>query len=138
MVSADNAHAVHPNHPELSDQLNQVFMNKGIVVKFNAAQSYTTDGLSYGIFNEICKKANVPTQTFTNRADLRGGGTLGNISASHVSLLSVDIGLAQLAMHSCYETAGAKDIDYMIDALKEFYSTSIRIKQNEVILKRGN
>lgn len=138
MVSADNAHAVHPNHPELSDQLNQVFMNKGIVVKFNAAQSYTTDGLSYGIFNEICKKANVPTQTFTNRADLRGGGTLGNISASHVSLLSVDIGLAQLAMHSCYETAGVKDIDYMIDALKEFYSTSIRIKQNEVILKRGN
>jgi aspartyl aminopeptidase len=134
MVSADNAHAVHPNHPEVSDALNQVFMNQGIVVKFNAAQSYTTDGLSCALFKEICKKANVPVQVFTNRADLRGGGTLGNISASHISILSVDIGLAQLAMHSCYETAGVKDVQYMVDALKEFYSTSIRIKNDSIKL----
>jgi aspartyl aminopeptidase len=135
MVSADNAHAVHPNHPEYSDALNSVYMNKGVVIKFNAAQSYTTDGLSCALFKEICAKANVPTQTFTNRADLRGGGTLGNISSTHVSLLSVDIGLAQLAMHSCYETAGVDDIKYMGEALKAFYSTSIRIDNDKILLK---
>jgi aspartyl aminopeptidase len=110
-------------------------MNKGIVIKYNAAQSYTTDGLSAALFKEICAKAKVPTQNFTNRADLRGGGTLGNISSAHVSLLSVDIGLAQLAMHSCYETAGVDDVKYMIDALKEFYSTSIRIDSSSITLE---
>lgn len=134
LVSADNAHAVHPNHPEIFDALNSTFMNKGVVIKFNAAQSYTTDGLSSALFKEICAKAKVPTQTFTNRADLRGGGTLGNISSAHVSILSVDIGLAQLAMHSCYETAGVDDIKYMAEALKEFYSTSIRIEPDSITL----
>ena len=136
LVSADNAHAVHPNHPEVSDGLNKVYMNKGIVIKFNASQSYTTDGISYGVFNQICKKVNVPTQLFTNRADLRGGGTLGNISCSHVSIMSVDIGLPQLAMHSSYETAGVEDVDHMINAMIEYYSTSIKINKDEILLNK--
>lgn len=134
LVSADNAHAIHPNHPEYSDGLNYPEMNKGIVIKFNAAQSYTSDGISCGIFKTICERANVPTQFFTNRADLRGGGTLGNLSCAHVSIMSVDIGLAQLAMHSSYECAGSKDINYMIDGLKEFYQTDITVDGNEIKL----
>lgn len=136
LVSSDNAHAVHPNHPELSDGLNRVYMNEGIVIKHNAAQSYTTDGLSCAIFKKICSKAGVPVQHFTNRADLRGGGTLGNISTSQVSIMSVDIGLAQLAMHSCYELAGTKDVDYMIKGIEEFYNTIISLDENgNVLLK---
>lgn len=123
MLSADNAHAVHPNHPELSDPTNRVYMNKGIVIKFNAAQSYTSDSLSAAIFMDLCNRAGVPYQTFTNRSDLRGGGTLGNISAANVSLSTVDIGLAQLAMHSAYEVAGQKDIEYMIKAMRELYNS---------------
>ena len=125
MLSADNAHAVHPNHPEYSDPVNQTQMNGGIVVKFNANQKYTTDGVSEAVFHQICQKANVPVQHYANRSDLPGGGTLGNISGSHVSINTLDIGLAQLAMHSCYETAGTKDIDYMIDGMKAFYETDI-------------
>ena len=125
MLSADNAHAVHPNHPEYSDGQNHAFMNEGIVIKYNASQRYTTDGVSEAVFRHICQRAGVPTQVFANRSDLAGGGTLGNISASHVSISTVDIGLAQLAMHSCYETAGVKDIDYMINGMKAFYETDI-------------
>jgi len=125
MLSADNAHAVHPNHPEYSDPVNQTQMNGGIVVKFNANQKYTTDGVSEAVFHQICRKAGVPVQHYANRSDLPGGGTLGNISGSHVSINTLDIGLAQLAMHSCYETAGVKDIDYMIDGMKAFYETDI-------------
>lgn len=126
MVSADNAHAVHPNHPEYSDPTNLVFMNKGIVVKFNANQKYTTDAVSAAVFKEICRKAGIPYQTFANRSNMAGGSTLGNISNSHVSLNTVDIGLAQLSMHSCYETAGTLDIDYMIQALTAFYGSTIQ------------
>ena len=125
MLSADNAHAVHPNHPEYSDPVNQTRMNAGIVVKFNANQKYTTDAVSEAVFHHICQKAGVPVQHYANRSDLPGGGTLGNISGSHVSINTLDIGLAQLAMHSCYETAGAKDIDYMIAGMKAFYETDI-------------
>ena len=136
LVSSDNAHAVHPNHPELSDALNKVYMNEGIVIKHNAAQSYTTDGVSSAVFKKICQKVNVPVQHFTNRADLRGGGTLGNISTSQVSIMSVDIGLAQLAMHSAYELAGVKDVNYMIEGIKEFYNTVISLDDNgNIILK---
>lgn len=125
MVSADNAHAVHPNHPEKYDADNRAFMNEGIVIKQNASQKYTTDAVSSAVFSEICKKAGVPVQYFANRSDLPGGSTLGNISNSHISMNTVDIGLAQLAMHSSYETAGSKDIDYMITALKVFFETEI-------------
>ncbi len=130
MLSADNAHAVHPNHPEFSDPLNQTFMNGGIVIKFNANQKYTTDGVSEAVFHHICEKAGVPVQHFANRSDLAGGGTLGNISGSHVSINTLDIGLAQLAMHSCYETAGTRDVAYMVNGMRAFYETEIRALGN--------
>lgn len=125
MVSADNAHAIHPNHPEKSDALNQPKMNEGIVIKFNAAQSYTSDAFSAAYFEAICRKAQAKTQTFTNRSDAVGGGTLGNISTTQVSIPSVDIGLAQLAMHSTFETAGTKDIESCVKALRAFFSTAV-------------
>ena len=127
MLSADNAHATHPNHPEYADPLNQVYMNQGIVIKFNANQKYTTDGVSEAVFHQICQRAGVPVQHFANRSDLAGGGTLGNISGSHVSINTLDIGLAQLAMHSSYETAGVQDVDYMIAGMKAFYETEIAV-----------
>ncbi|MBO4885529.1 MAG: M18 family aminopeptidase [Clostridia bacterium] len=125
MLSADNAHATHPNHPEYADPVNQVFMNEGIVIKFNANQKYTTDGVSEAVFHRILDAAGVPCQHYANRSDLAGGGTLGNISGSHVSINTLDIGLAQLAMHSSYETAGVKDVQYMIDGIRAFYETDI-------------
>ena len=133
MVSADNAHAVSPNHPELTDQYNNVYMNKGIVIKFNAAQSYTSDSISSSIFMQICKKANVPYQIFTNKSGIRGGGTLGNISGSHVSVSSVDIGIAMLAMHSAMETSGTIDNEYMVKAIKEYYESFLEIENNTKI-----
>lgn len=126
MVSADNAHAVHPNHPEKYDANNRAFLNAGVVVKHNANQKYTTDAVSAAIFGEICRRAGVPVQTFVNRSDILGGSTLGNIANAHVSMNTVDIGLPQLAMHSCYETAGTRDLAYMIDAMRAFYCADIR------------
>lgn len=123
MVSADNAHAVHPNHPEYADPGNAPVMNRGVVLKFNANQRYTTDGASAAVFRKICAGANVPVQTYYNRADLPGGSTLGCISLSHVSVPSVDIGVPQLAMHSCYETAGIRDVCWMETAMEAFYSS---------------
>ena len=127
LVSADNAHAVHPNKPGISDPNNRPYMNKGVAIKYNAAQSYTSDAISGAIFQKLCDNANVPYQFFTNRSDIRGGSTLGNILLSHISLLSVDMGLPQLAMHSSFETAGTKDIKHAIDVFKEFYSSNIEI-----------
>ena len=125
MVSADNAHALHPNHPEYHDPVNRPLMNKGIVIKHAANQHYTTDSVSAALFKEICSIAKVPYQEFYNRSDKPGGGTLGNISNAHVSLNSVDIGLPQLAMHSCYETAGTYDAAYLAKAMKVFFSKSL-------------
>lgn len=127
LVSCDNAHALHPNHPELYDQTNRTYLNKGIVIKEAANQKYTTDAFSRAIFLEICKRVDVPVQFFANRSDKVGGSTLGNLSNIQVSLHALDIGIAQLAMHSSYETCGIKDTAYMIAALKEFYSTNIKI-----------
>ncbi|MBE6764405.1 MAG: M18 family aminopeptidase [Ruminococcaceae bacterium] len=125
LVSADNAHAVHPNHPEYADKTNRPVMNGGIVIKFSAAQRYTTDAVSNALFRKLCDTADVPVQIYTNRADIPGGSTLGNIVMSQVSVNSVDIGLAQLAMHSSYETAGIRDIDYLIKAMTAFFEKSI-------------
>ena len=130
MVSADNAHAVHPNHPEYADATNAPVMNKGVVLKFNAAQRYTTDGISSALLRSICKAADVPVQTYYNRADLPGGSTLGNISLAHVSIPTADIGLPQLAMHSAYETAGVKDIDYLVSAITALYSTTLKAEKD--------
>lgn len=125
MLSADNAHAVHPNYKEKADPTNRPYMNKGIVIKYNANQKYTTDAISASIFKEICKKVGVEVQSYVNRSDIPGGSTLGNISNSHISINTVDIGLAQLAMHSPYETAGVKDTESMIKAVKTFYETVV-------------
>ena len=125
MVSADNAHALHPNHPEYADSGNAPVMNKGVVLKFNANQRYTTDGVSAAIFRTVCARANVPVQTYCNRADIPGGSTLGNISLSHVSVPTADIGLPQLAMHSCYETAGVQDVLYLEDAMAAYYASAL-------------
>ncbi len=132
IISSDNAHALHPNHPEKSDPTNMVYMNKGIVVKHQAGLNYTTDALSEAIFKKICNLAEVPYQDYTNRSDQRGGGTLGAISQTQLSIPSVDIGLAQLAMHSTYETCGVKDIKYMTDVLTKFYSSKIIFNDNLV------
>ena len=135
MLSADNAHAVHPNHPEKTDAENCVFMNEGIVIKFNANQRYTTDGVSAAFFHKLLKDADVPCQHFANRSDAAGGGTLGNISGSHVSINTLDIGLAQLAMHSVCETAGAKDVEYMVRGMAAFYASRVSIgRDGEFIL----
>ena len=136
LVSADNAHAVHPNHPEYSDPTSKVYINGGVVIKYNANQKYTTDSVSDALFTRICGEAGVPVQRYTNRADMMGGSTLGNISATHVSVNTVDIGIAQLAMHSSFETAGSEDITHMINALTAFYSARIRrLGYGEYILK---
>lgn len=127
MLSADNAHAVHPNHPEKTDEENCVYMNEGIVIKFNANQRYTTDGVSAAFFHRLLKDAGIPFQHFANRSDVLGGGTLGNISGSHVSINTLDIGLAQLAMHSCVETAGAEDVDHMVNGMTKFYDSRIAV-----------
>ncbi|MBE6633925.1 MAG: M18 family aminopeptidase [Ruminococcaceae bacterium] len=121
MVSADNGHALHPNHGELSDVHNAPKMNGGVVIKTNAAQKYATEGLSMALFGEVCRRAGVPVQYYANRSDQPGGSTLGSISNTLVPLCTVDIGMAQLAMHSAYETAGCADVAYLISAMTEFY-----------------
>ena len=121
MISADNAHAIHPNHTDVADPVNRPVINQGIVIKFNANQKYCTDALSAARFRQLCARAEVPVQTFTNRSDIAGGSTLGNIANTQVAVSSVDIGLPQLAMHSPYETAGTKDTWYLIQAAREFF-----------------
>lgn len=122
MVSADNAHALHPNHTDKTDPVNRPVINGGIVIKYNANQKYCTDGVSAAIFKDICDKAGVPYQTFVNRSDIAGGSTLGNISNTQVPMKTVDIGLAQLAMHSVYETAGVKDTENLAKAAAELFA----------------
>ena len=126
MVSADNAHALHPNYTDKADPKNRPVLNRGIVIKYSANQKYTTDAVSGAVFRQICRRAEVPFQTFANRSDMAGGSTLGNISQSQVSLNTVDIGLPQLAMHSPFETAGAEDTAYLVRAAKELFSCSVQ------------
>lgn len=121
MFSADNAHAVHPNHPEHTDANNCNYINDGLVVKSHAGQKYTSDGMSIAVVKELAAKADIPLQYFANRSDKVGGSTLGNLAMAQVSMNCVDIGLPQLAMHSSYETAGTKDIVYLISLMEEFY-----------------
>ena len=125
MLSADNAHGVHPNQPDKACPTNRPYPNGGVVIKFSANQKYTTDGMAAAIFIQLCERAKVPYQTYVNRSDILGGSTLGNISGTQVAVNTIDIGLAQLAMHSPYETGGAKDTDYLIRVAKEFYQSSV-------------
>ena len=123
LLSADNAHAIHPNHPEYSDGDNCPHMNAGVVIKFNANQRYATDGRSCALFRSICQDAGVPTQVMANRSDLPGGSTLGSIANTLVPVSTVDIGLAQLAMHSAWETMGAEDCAYLTAAARQTFET---------------
>jgi len=129
--SADNGHAVHPNHPEKSDPVNRCHLNGGLVIKESAAQRYMTDGFSRAVVIAFCQRAGVPWQRFANRSDIDGGSTLGNLSNVQVSLHGADVGLAQLAMHSSYETAGARDTEYAAKLAEVYYSTPIRIEGAE-------
>ena len=122
MISADNAHAIHPNYPEKADPVNRPHINAGIAVKYNANQKYCTDGISAAMFKELCKEAGVSCQVYVNRSDVAGGSTLGNISNTQVALNTVDIGLPQLAMHSPYETAGVKDTCDFVKLAEVFYA----------------
>lgn len=122
LISADNAHAVHPNHPEKADPTNRPYVNGGIVIKFHGSQKYATDAVSAAKLKGLCEEAHVPYQTYANRSDIAGGSTLGNISTAHVSVSSVDIGLPQLAMHSAVETAGVKDTFYAVEMMKKFFA----------------
>jgi aspartyl aminopeptidase len=121
MISADNAHALHPAHSNKYDPIQSPKMNDGIVIKFSARQSYTTDGISAAYVKRICEDSSIPYQIFVNHSDEPGGSTLGNLSNSHVSINTADIGLAQLAMHSSYEVAGIKDIEYLREFSKAFF-----------------
>ena len=128
LVSCDNAHAVHPNHPEKTDDVNAPRLNGGPVIKESANQKYTTDALSRAVFRTLCERAKVPVQTFANRSDSVGGSTLGNLSNTQVSVHAVDVGLPQLAMHSSYETAGADDTAFAIAALTKFFDTTVQVE----------
>jgi len=135
MVSADNGHALHPNHPELADPTNAPIPGEGIAIKFNATLKYCTDGLTSAIFRKVCQKAGVKHQTYCNRADIAGGSTLGNISQQHVSIPTVDIGLPQLAMHSSYETAAVADALALVEAMTTYYGSTFESDGNSFTLK---
>lgn len=122
MISADNAHAWHPNYPEKYDPTNHPMLGGGPVIKFNAAQKYASDAASAAIFAGLCAKAGVPCQRFVNHSDVAGGSTLGNILASSIPLRGVDMGNAILAMHSCRETGSVRDHEYCVKVFTEFYN----------------
>lgn len=125
MISADNAHAAHPNSPEKADPVNRPAMNGGVVLKHHASQKYATDGVSAAVIRRLCRRHDIPLQDFSNRSDMGSGSTLGNISQTQLSVRCADIGLAQLAMHSCYETAGAEDPAYLKALARYFYAEKL-------------
>ena len=112
---------MHPNHPEKTDPTNRPYLNGGVVLKYNGSQKYTTDGYSAAIVRQICNTWEIPLQTFANRSDIAGGSTLGNISTAHISIPSADVGLAQLAMHSVFETAGVKDTEALAQLAEHLF-----------------
>jgi len=133
MLSCDNGHALHPNHPELADPMEAPVINGGVVIKHSPR--YATDGLSSAVFSELCARANVPVQHYSNRPDQAGGATLGNIANTKVGVSTVDIGMAQLAMHSCYETAGSADVNSMIRAVDAFYGAGLSMECGAVTIE---
>ena len=133
ILSIDNGHATHPGHPEKSDVDQKVYLNKGIVIKHHT--NYSTDGLSSAILKSICEKNKIPYQEYYNNSDIRCGSTIGNILSAKLSMNSVDIGLAQLAMHSAIETVGVNDIKRMEDLVKAFYLTKIIISADNCVIE---
>ena len=134
LVSLDNAHAIHPNHPEMSDNKNNCLINEGVVIKHNSNMLYTSEAISSAIIKLIASKENISLQIFFNRADARGGSTLGNISLTHVSIRSVDLGIPQLAMHSNYEVMGSKDTINAYKLLKALFNSKIKIEGENVTI----
>ena len=132
VLSADNGHAIHPNHPEMSDDKNLCLLNKGILLKFNSNMAYTSDAFTSAFVKTLCKDNNIPYQVFFNRSDARGGSTLGNISISQESILTADIGMPQLAMHSSFETIGSEDTKHMFDLMSCFYKTVFKIDNDKI------
>ncbi len=126
LLSADNAHARHPNYPQLSDGDHAPVLNGGVVLKFNANRRYTTDGVSAALLGELCHNHGIALQNYCNRADLPGGSTLGSIATTRFPVLSADIGLPQLSMHSCYETMGAGDMESLCRLARELYSRALQ------------
>ncbi len=122
LISADNAHACHPNQSQKADPVNKPYLNKGIVLKYHGSQKYATDAYSAAYVKNLCNKNHIPLQIYTNRSDIAGGSTLGNIAMAQVSIAAADIGLPQLAMHSAYETAGREDIEYLISFAKSYFA----------------
>ena len=135
MVSADNAHARHPNHPELSDAENAPILGGGVVIKCNANQRYTTDAVSEAVFSNICASAGVKTMKYYNRADQLGGSTLGSIADTKVSVHTVDIGIPQLAMHSLSEICAVSDVCAMAEAITAFFSSVMEIRGERIVIK---
>ncbi len=127
LLSADNAHALHPNRPECSDRENAPRLNGGVVLKTNACMRYTTDAVSGGLFTELCRRSDIPIQHYANREGILGGATLGHLALRQTSILAADIGLAQLAMHAAYESAGALDAVYLARAATVFFESSLHI-----------
>lgn len=121
LLSADNAHACHPNQGAKADPTNRPVLNKGVVLKYHGSQKYATDAYSAAYVRRLCRHAAVPLQTYANRSDIAGGSTLGNLVMAQVSMPAADIGLPQLAMHSAYETAGVRDLEYLITLTKAFF-----------------
>lgn len=133
MLSCDNGHGLHPNHPELADANEAPILNGGVIIKHSPR--YATDGLSTAVFAELCSRANVPVQHYSNRPDQMGGSTLGNIANTKTGVSTVDIGMAQLAMHSSFETAGSRDVDAMIRAVKAFHEASLTVENGAVTIQ---
>ena len=135
MLSADNAHAVHPNHADVGDPTNRPYLNGGVVIKHSANQKYTTDAVSDALFRTLCGRAGARVQHFHNRSDLAGGSTLGNLSGNQVAVSTVDVGLAQLAMHSPYETAGVEDYLDFLKITRTFYSVGVVARNGLLTLR---
>ena len=133
MLSCDNGHARHPNHPELADTNEAPVPNGGVVVKHSPR--YATDGVSAAVFTELCRRAEVPVQHYANRPDQMGGATLGNIADTKLPIPTVDIGMAQLAMHSCFETMGSRDVEAFVRAVRACYESSLRFTPEGVALR---
>ena len=133
LLSCDNGHARHPNHPELADANEAPVLNGGVVVKHSPR--YATDAVSAAAFQEICRRAQVPTQHYANRPDQAGGATLGNIANTKLPVNTVDIGMAQLAMHSCFETMGSRDVEAFVRAVRACNESSLRFTPEGVALR---
>ena len=135
MVSADNAHALHPNYPEMSDKANAPILGGGVVIKYNANKRYATDTVSDAVFREVCARAGVKLQSYFNRADLPGGSTLGSIADTKVSVPTVDIGIPQLAMHSSNECIAISDALDMKRAFSAYFSSSLSVRGDSIAIK---